>query len=79
MWNYRVIRRKFSDDYSEYSEFNIYEVYYDENGKVNAWINRPMEPYGNSLSDLKEDIGMFMKALELPVLAWEDMPEVDRP
>jgi len=79
MWNYRVVRRKFSDDYSEYSEFNIYEVYYDENGKVNAWVARPMEPYGNSINDLKEDLGMFMKALELPVLAWEDMPEADRP
>jgi hypothetical protein len=58
-WNYRVVNNK--------GNFGIYEVYYDENGNANAWSQDPMEPYGESLEELRADLKRMLMALERPL------------
>ena len=49
-WNYRIMKRKNSEgDY----DFGIYEVYYDDNGKVKGWTEDSMTPVCSSSDDLK--------------------------
>ena len=62
-WNYRVVNKN--------GNFGIYEVYYDENGKANAWSQDPMDPYGESLEELKADLKRMMMALERPLFEIE--------
>ena len=62
-WNYRV--RNVNGNYG------IYEVYYDKNGKPNAWSQDPMEPYGESLEELKDDLKRMMTAFEKPLFDYE--------
>ena len=61
-WDHRVIK-------DEYGQFVIHEVYYDIDGNIDGWTANPTKPCGDeSLDDLKEDIKIYVKALEKPVL-----------
>lgn len=61
-WNHRVL-------IDEHGQFMIHEVYYDEAGVIEGWTSDPTSPCGDeSLEDLKEDIKIFSKALDKPVL-----------
>lgn len=60
-WNYRVVRDLFS-------QYGIYEVYYDEGGNISAWTGGPEEPFGESLDELEENLKQMSMALLLPVL-----------
>lgn len=63
-WNYRVMRRK--------EEFAIYEVYYDEDGNVCGYSEKPTFPRGETLEYLREEILRYLEALEEPILDYED-------
>lgn len=65
MWNYRVIKKG--------QQFAIYEVYYDDMGNPFAFTEEPCHPYGESVEELTEDMSYFQKALELPVLDYEEL------
>lgn len=47
-WNYWIMRCK--------GEFAIYEVYYNETGKISGYSEKPTFPRGESLEDLREDL-----------------------
>jgi len=61
-WNYRVIQ--FDNDHG--SDFYIQEVYYDENGKPDAYCNASF--MGASLGELDAIPGRVEGALSKPVI-----------
>jgi hypothetical protein len=68
-WNYRIIKR-IHDDGTEL--FAIHEVYYNDDGKPELVTEDPCEPQGETLAELKEDFEWYQKALEHPVLNYDD-------
>ena len=43
-------------------------MYYDDNDKIEGWTESAMEPFGETPSELREDIRYFIKALQKPIL-----------
>ena len=65
-WNYRIIRKYHKE--SDVSTYHIHEVYYDDENMIEGWTQSPVEPMGESLEELRNDIVHFLKAFEKPVL-----------
>lgn len=74
-WNYRVVKKRLSDGTET---FGIHEVYYDADGKVNAYTEVTMAAYGETLEEFREDIKRHLEALERPVLTQDDLESVVR-
>lgn len=73
-WNYRVLR---VGDESGGCVYRIHEVYYDEDGSIDGWTVDPVQPLGESLSELREDIRYFLGAFRKPAL--EEAQEGGKP
>ena len=71
MWNYRVVRT----EEEQYDSYQLYEVYYDDDGKIEGMTENAMQPYGESLEELQNDLEYMMEALKQPVL---DMKELEK-
>lgn len=71
-WNYRVIRKPHPD--SQGASYEIHEVYYRDDGTVEAWTDSPVQPYGETPEELREDIRFLLQAFRQPVL---ELREVD--
>ncbi len=67
-WNHRVIRKMVMEGQQEIPIFQIYEVYYNEDGEIDGWTMEPDCPMGETLEELKNDIQYNLKALDAPVL-----------
>ena len=65
-WNHRVIRRY--DKKTDTTTFQVHEVFYDDNNKIDGWSECPVEPMGETISELKNELKYFMKALDEPIL-----------
>ncbi len=70
-WDYRVFREKDGD-------YAVREVYYDANGSILACTENAVEPTGESLEELAQDLEWFGEALKLPVLTLDDIPGHER-
>lgn len=66
-WDYRVFE---VDDLGE-SSFVLREVYYKDDQPY-AFVDKPAEPYGISVEDLKRDLEHMVEALNKPVLRDSD-------
>ena len=66
-WNYRVMKRK--NEAGEY-DFGIYEVFYDENGKVVSWTEESMTPVCPSEEDLEYELNLMREALKKDTLLY---------
>ena len=64
-WNYRVIARD--------GECAIYEVYYDDEGNIEAFTENPVCPMGESLDELCQDLEYYQRALKQPVLDYAEL------
>lgn len=64
-WNYRVIRKEHE---TGDAIFQIHEVYYDDARKIDGWTVGPVEPSGESIAELREDIRHFQSAFRKEVL-----------
>ena len=64
-WNYRVIK---SLDPIEGDTFQIHEVYYDENGKIEMLTERPTELAEGSMESLKSTLKAMLDATRKPAL-----------
>jgi len=61
MWRYQAVYRKVGDGESERIEYSICEVYLNDKGKLEASTESPtMTPYGESLSELIDDLKMML-------------------
>ena len=67
-WNYRVL--KHGDQ-----EFAIHEVYYHPDGNPRMCSERAISPYGETLTELNNDLAHMTDALDQPVLNYEDLKE----
>ena len=91
-WNYRVAKKRLTvdilkdevtgevvDSYSE-DQFGICEVYYNEKGDITFTSENFIEPYGETLEDLKANFDDMKKAFELPVLDLDNIvyAEIDK-
>ena len=91
-WNYRAAKKRLTvdilkdevtgevvDSYSE-DQFGICEVYYNDKGDITFTSERFIEPYGETLEDLKANFDDMKKAFELPVLDLDNIvyAEIDK-
>ena len=65
-WNHRIIRKV--DPSSSELYFEIHEVHYDDNGKIEAWTESAVSPFGESKGELESEVRLFLKAFEKPIL-----------
>ena len=88
-WNYRVSKKRLTvdilkdevtgevvDSYSE-DRFGICEVYYNDKGDITFTSENFIEPYGETLEDLKANFDDMKKAFELPVLDLDNIVYVE--
>lgn len=67
-WNYRIIKETLTGPDGDTADcYGIHEVYYDPDGKPTGWSDA-IQPYGETLDDLKTDMSLMMQAFEKPVL-----------
>ena len=67
-WNYRVFRE-------ENGDYIIREVFYAEDDSIVGCTEKAVEPWGQSLEELAQNIEWFKEALSFPVLTLADMPK----
>lgn len=70
-WNYRVVKHTHSDGKEEW--YTIHEVYYDKHGNITGYTDRAT-PFGDNLSELKNDLRYMRQACRQPIL---DIKELD--
>jgi hypothetical protein len=69
-WNYRVVRRG-KEDTGHYH--SIAECYYPEGSEeVDGYAY--VEPGGDTVEDLRADLGYMLEALDRPVIEEADLP-----
>ena len=71
-WNYRVMRYGVLEQQTARHTHGIHEVYYDDDGKVNAWTDRPVSLTAFGLDDLRWRAEEILKAFDEPVLDYGD-------
>lgn len=81
MWNYRVVRKKqtwvdpTSKQESLHYSYAIHEAYYDRQGYVGAITREPVEPYGETIEELRHAWVMMAEAFGQPILDYDMIPE----
>lgn len=72
-FDYRVTKKSYKDGTVE---FTIREVYYaSPGGEIIAWSENPMDPYGESLEEIKDDLRCMTAALTKPILDLNQLEE----
>ena len=69
IWNYRVMKKKNEEGAYDYG---IYEVYYDEKGKVIGHTENAMTPVVPSEEGLKYELEIMLKALNKETLTYKE-------
>jgi len=81
MWNYRVVRKgivlKDSESNKErtYFTYSVHETYYDNNGKVGSITQKAINPFGETIEELRHSWLMMAEAFGKPILDYDDIPE----
>jgi len=75
-WNHRVIKHTKTSVIDKVEEtevwFSIHEVFYDDFGHPRGYTEDAVEPFGETLLELSDDLYRFQEALGKPVLVHED-------
>lgn len=68
-WEYRIM--KHAD-----GSYALHEAYYDRNGKINGWTEKPVvDTHGETLGELENIFHLMQGAFTRPVLShdgWDD-------
>jgi len=81
MWNYRVVRKKkvYQDSSGKKERIDytyaIHEAYYDKNGFAGAITEDPIEPFGETIEELRHSWLMMAEAFGKPMLDYDMIPE----
>lgn len=79
-WNYRVVKKivevKTEVGPKEYVEFAIHEAYYNPDGSLHSLTEDQIEPYGETLEELKDSYALMGHAFEKPVLDFDTGKEL---
>jgi inorganic pyrophosphatase len=73
-WNFRIVKQTQPNGYVSY---HIHEIYYNTDGSIWLWNDKPESPYGEDLEDLNKSMELLFKALSAPVINYEDLPKPD--
>ena len=71
-WNHRVIQKKVKRGFIE-QYYEVHEVHYNADGDIVTMTESAVVPYGETIEELKESLGMMLKACEHPILVEEAM------
>ena len=73
-WNFRVVRRVWPEHGAEV-EYAIHEAYYGEAGeaKVEGLTVDAVDPHSDTLEGLRWCLEQMLKALDKPVLEYDDI------
>lgn len=82
MWNYRLVKRVQKVGQNEFVSYNIHETYYNERGEPSSITERPIEPYGENVTELLKCWMSMASAFTKPILDYDefinrDIEEVD--
>lgn len=69
-WNYRVIKR--THDTGE-TWYQMHEVYYNDAGEITGMTISPIDPAGVTMEELRESLDWMYKALDKPVLDYDNI------
>ena len=67
-WNYRVFHESDGD-------YIIREVFYAEDGSITGCTAEAIEPTGQTLEELAQNLDDLKAALALPILTLDDVPQ----
>jgi hypothetical protein len=71
-WNYRILAREIPEE----MYFAIHEVYYDSEGKPNAYSSEPVIVSSDSVKGIKWNLRRMLECTKKPILwAGERFPE----
>lgn len=77
-WNHRVIRRVYPNTHMDDSIlYEIYEVYYDKDGKIDGITEEPISIREESIEDLKNTIERLTKCLTTPIIDYDTLQEIE--
>ena len=73
-WNYRIISHPHPgfDENELMRAYQIHEVYIDE-GEIIGFTEKGIEPFGESMDELRQDFEHMAAAFTKPVLRVEDL------
>lgn len=63
-WSYRVLKR----DHHGEAEYVIVEAYYDDQGNLDGRTEDAVEPYGETIEELRQTLQSMLLALDKEVL-----------
>jgi hypothetical protein len=76
-WNHRVVRRFYPNTHMDDSMlYEIYEVYYDKEGKIEGITEEPIKIREESVDDLRKTIERLTKCLEQPIIDYDTLQEI---
>ena len=80
-WGNRIVRRKHQYTFPDGKmrvdfTYGIHEAYYDKFDKVVAITQDPIDPHGETVADLRRGWVMMGEAFGLPVLDYDQIPEL---
>lgn len=74
-WNNRVCTKLIKKPGKEaYRSFQIYEVYYDDKGKPNAYAETPVKLISDEYDELKSSYDLIKYAFDKPILDLNNFP-----
>ena len=74
MWNNRIIHHhdaKRSEHFCDWYE--IHEVFYNDDDKIENWTEDGVGPFGNTLEELRSSYDMMAESFDLPVLEEDEL------
>lgn len=66
-WNFRVARRTLDGETS----YGIHEIYYGSDGVIRFWTSDPVDPFGETVDELRADLTRMYAA------TFEDVIDLD--
>ena len=76
-WNHRVVRRFYPNTHMDDSMlYEIYEAYYDKDGKINGLTEEPIRIREESMDDLRKTMERLTKCLEQPIIDYDTLQEI---
>jgi hypothetical protein len=77
MWNYRVVRRFYPNTHmDDIMLYEIYEIYYDKDGKIRGLTEEPIKLGEETIDDLRKTVEQLTKCLEQPIIDYETLKEI---
>lgn len=76
-WNHRVVRRFYPNTHMDDSMlYEIYEVYYNEDGTIEGLTEDPISISEESIDDLRATVDRIKKCLDNPIIDYDTLKEI---